>query len=56
MVAQAIFCMVPGPRKAEAAKAMVTGAIETTCPATILRRHNQAILFLDRDSARLING
>jgi len=56
MVAQKIFCMVPGPRKAEAVKATVTGPIETSCPATILRQHSQAILFLDRDSARLINA
>jgi len=56
MVAQAIFCMVPGPRKAEAVKATITGPIEPSCPATILRRHYQATLFLDRDSARLINA
>ncbi|HAL62062.1 MAG TPA: glucosamine-6-phosphate deaminase [Chloroflexi bacterium] len=56
MAAQAIFCTVPGPRKAEAVKATVTGPIEPSCPATILRQHNQAILFLDRDSARLINA
>lgn len=55
MAAEAIFCMVPGRRKAEAVKATITGPIETSCPATILRQHNQAILFLDRDSARLIN-
>ncbi len=54
MAAQTIFCMVPGPRKAEAVKATVRGSIETSCPATILRQHNQAILFLDRDSAHLI--
>lgn len=56
MAAQTIFCMVPGPRKAEAVKATVRGPIETTCPASILRRHNHAILFFDRDSARLINA
>lgn len=56
MAAQAIFCMVPGPRKAEAVKATITGPVETSCPATILRQHNQAILFLDCDSARLINA
>ncbi len=56
MAAQAIFCMVPGPTKAEAVKNTITGPIDTSCPATILRRHTQALLFLDRDSARLINA
>jgi len=54
MAAQTILCMVPGPRKAEAVKATIMGPIETRCPASILRQHNQAILFLDRDSARLM--
>jgi len=56
MAAQAIFCMVPGPTKAEAVKDTITGQIDPSCPATVLRRHTQAVLFLDRDSARLING
>jgi hypothetical protein len=29
---------------------------ETACPATILRRHENSILFLDQDSARLIDS
>ncbi len=46
--------VVPGIRKAEAVKNSLTGPIEVKCPATILRTHNNAILFLDEDSSSLI--
>lgn len=46
-----IYCMVPGPRKAPAVKRTLEGSIATECPATILRKHGKAILFLDKDSA-----
>ncbi len=48
-----IYCMVPGSRKAAAVKRTLDGPIATECPATILRRHEHALLFLDRDSANL---
>lgn len=48
-----IFCMVPGKTKAEAVRATLKGAIAEDCPATILRNHNRAILFVDTDSAAL---
>ena len=48
-----VFCMVPGPRKAPAVKRTLEGSIATECPATILRRHDRAVLYLDQDSARL---
>ncbi len=46
-----IFCMVPGPTKMEAVKRTLEGPITTACPASILRQHEQATLFLDQDSA-----
>lgn len=49
-----IYCVVPAPTKAEAVKKTLEDPISTSCPATILRRHENAVLFLDRDSARLI--
>lgn len=49
--AEYIFCMVPGERKAEAVKQTLTGRISETCPASILRRHKNAVLYLERDSA-----
>ena len=49
-----IYCMVPGPTKAEAVRRAIQGPISTSCPASILRTHSNAILFLDEDSARLL--
>jgi glucosamine-6-phosphate deaminase len=51
-----IYCMVPAPTKAEAVRKTLTGPISTACPATILRSHENAILFLDQDSARLVGS
>jgi glucosamine-6-phosphate deaminase len=48
-----IYCMVPGDRKAQAVKRTLEGAVASECPATILRRHERAILYLDRDSSKL---
>lgn len=50
-----IYCVVPGPTKAEAVKRTLEGSVSTDCPATILRRHENAILFLDRDSASKVS-
>jgi glucosamine-6-phosphate deaminase len=52
MAARWLYCMVPGPTKAEAVHRTLTDVISTDCPATILRRHPAATLYLDRDSAR----
>lgn len=42
---------VPGPRKAAAVKATLEGPISTVCPASMLRLHREATLYLDRESA-----
>jgi glucosamine-6-phosphate deaminase len=49
-----ILCMVPGPTKAQAVQATLRGPIDTACPASILRRHANATLFLDEQSASLL--
>jgi len=49
--ARAIFTVVPGARKKAAVNATIHGPIATTCPASILRTHPNAFLFLDGDSA-----
>ena len=46
-----LFCIVPAPSKAWAVKETLTGSIDEHCPASILRTHDNAILYLDRDSA-----
>jgi len=45
--------IVPGPAKRAAVKAALDGPATTACPATILRRHPNATLFLDEESAAL---
>lgn len=49
--ASRLLCMVPGPTKAEAIFHTLRGPIATSCPASILRRHLNATLFIDEDSA-----
>lgn len=48
---QYIFCIVPAKQKAEAVRNTLLGPISETCPASILRRCKNAILYLDLDSA-----
>jgi glucosamine-6-phosphate deaminase len=43
--------IVPGPAKRAAIQAAVLGPVTTACPASVLRRHRDATLFLDEDSA-----
>ena len=49
--ARSVCAIVPGPRKAEAVRALLLDPISTACPATILRTHPHAVLHLDVDSA-----
>ena len=49
-----VFCVVPAPSKAEAVKNTVTGPVSEVCPASILRRHSNAILYTDSDSSALL--
>ena len=51
MSGRALVCVVPGPSKAAAVAATLTGPVSTKCPASILRRHPSANLYLDTDSA-----
>lgn len=53
MSAHEVFVMVPGPAKAVAVAASLDGPLTNECPASILRSHPRAKLFLDRDSAAL---
>ncbi len=51
MAGSYIFGMVPGKTKAEAVYRTATEDISTNCPATILKNHDNAILYTDSDSA-----
>ncbi len=48
--------IVPGPAKRAAIKAAVDGPLSTSCPASILRTHRDATLYLDRESAAALDG
>ena len=50
-----IFCMVPGKTKAAAVKLTLTEDIQEKYPSTILRQHENAILFIDEDSSSAID-
>ena len=52
MSARELICSVPGPRKAAAVRATIRDEITTACPATILRRHRNAALYIDTDAAQ----
>ena len=49
-----LFCIVPAKTKAKAVKATLCDDINEKCPATVLRRHKSAILYLDSDSSSLL--
>ena len=52
--AGAMFCSVPAATKAEAVLRTVTEEISEACPATVMRRHPNAILYCDPDSGALL--
>jgi len=52
--APVVSVVVPGPRKANAVLNTLRGPIGESCPATALRRHPGAKLYLDREAARLV--
>ncbi len=51
-----IFCVVPSLTKAAAVQATCEAKIGEHCPATILRQHDHAVLYLDADSSSLIHS
>jgi glucosamine-6-phosphate deaminase len=52
--AEKMLCISPESRKAEAVKAALEGPITKECPASALRSHSDATLFIDKDSANLL--
>jgi glucosamine-6-phosphate deaminase len=54
--ASAIVCVVPDARKAQAVKDSLEGPIDPMTPASILRRHPDLTIYLDRESASLLEG
>ena len=54
MSAEYLICTVPASTKANAVKAMLEGEYGEVCPATALRKHKGAKMFLDKDSAQKV--
>lgn len=46
-----LFCMVPGEKKAKAVHHTVTQEVTEKYPSTILRKHNNALMFTDVQSS-----
>lgn len=55
MTASYHLCIVPARTKAQAVYNTVNGKISTQCPASILRDCKNAVLYLDCESAMLLN-
>jgi glucosamine-6-phosphate deaminase len=53
--AKELLVIVPDQRKAQAVKSCLEGEISPMAPASILRKHSNATLCLDRDSASLLS-
>ena len=52
--ADTLFCIVPATTKANAVLRTITGEICEECPATVMRNHTDATLYLDSDSSALL--
>ena len=55
MRAKAWICAVPEQRKAQAVRDALEGPISTTCPSSIVRKHANATVYLDNESASLLS-
>lgn len=51
-----LFCVVPAATKAKAVRRMLEGPVGEACPASILRRHAHAVLYLDPESSGLLDA
>ena len=49
-----LFCIVPAPTKAKAVYETLNGSIDEHCPASILRLQDNAVLYLDNESSKLL--
>ncbi|MBN1464768.1 glucosamine-6-phosphate deaminase [candidate division KSB1 bacterium] len=56
MRCKAISCVAPDARKARAVRDALHGPVATACPASILRTHRNAVLWLDEPSAAATKG
>lgn len=55
MNAKHILMIATGSNKAKAIKDMVEGEIDTSCPASILQKHDNVTLIVDEEAASLLS-
>lgn len=55
LASRAISVVVPGVQKATAVARTLDGPIETACPASALRRHPDAVMFVDEAAMSEVN-
>ena len=55
MKSKAVICSVPDVRKAEAVKGSLEGVVTPLVPASIMQEHVAAWIYLDKDSASLLD-
>jgi glucosamine-6-phosphate deaminase len=55
LASRAISVVVPGAQKATAVARTLDGPIETACPASALRRHPDAMMFVDEAAMSEVN-
>ena len=54
MQAKSVLLIANGANKAEAVKAMRQGEVTEDCPASILQRHNNVTVIIDKEAAKLL--
>ena len=55
MAGKELYCIVPAKTKARAVYETINGDITPMCPASVLRTHKCATLYLDPDSSSLLD-
>lgn len=55
MKVERLISCVPERRKAEAVKRALEGSVSERCPASVVRTHSRASIYLDAESASLLN-
>ncbi len=56
MKSKTIICSVPDGRKAQAVKNVIEGEVKENVPASILRKHRNCWMFLDEESAAMLES
>lgn len=51
-----LHALVPGAGKSAAVKATLEGPVDMRCPASVLRSHPRATLYLDEESASMLDA